>query len=87
MYVFIYSCDPGGCKLIIFLSNCYLMKKFDLLDPIIKVPTLLTMGSKDYVLKFSRIEDLTKGEKAKQVDLCLQSSLIALLSLCCCTCT
>ncbi|KAK2383019.1 epoxide hydrolase A [Trifolium repens] len=35
-------------------------------DPIVKVPTLLIMGSKDYVYKFPGIEDLTKGEKAKE---------------------
>lgn len=35
-------------------------------DPIVKVPTLLIMGGKDYVYKFPGIEDLTKGEKAKE---------------------
>ncbi|CAJ2678502.1 bifunctional epoxide hydrolase 2-like protein [Trifolium pratense] len=39
---------------------------FNLPDPIVKVPALLIMGGKDYVYKFPGIEDLTKGEKAKE---------------------
>lgn len=35
-------------------------------DPIVKVPALLIMGDNDYVFKFPGIEDLTKGEKAKE---------------------
>nr|KYP53253.1 Epoxide hydrolase 2 [Cajanus cajan] len=36
-------------------------------DPVVKVPAFLIMGGKDYVLKFPGIEDLTKGEKAKEL--------------------
>ncbi|WJX46183.1 hypothetical protein P8452_33007 [Trifolium repens] len=39
---------------------------FNLPDPIVKVPVLLIMGGKDYVFKFPGIEELTKGEKAKE---------------------
>ncbi|WVZ24601.1 hypothetical protein V8G54_003145 [Vigna mungo] len=39
---------------------------FNLPDPVVKVPALLIVGGKDYVLKFPGIEDLTKGEKAKE---------------------
>ncbi|KAL5054261.1 hypothetical protein RYX36_034943 [Vicia faba] len=39
---------------------------FNLPDPVVKVPALLIMGGKDYVFKFPGIEDLTKGEKAKE---------------------
>ena len=39
---------------------------FNLPDPVVKVPAFLIMGGKDYVLKFPGIEDLTKGEKAKE---------------------
>ncbi|KAL5070642.1 hypothetical protein RYX36_021529 [Vicia faba] len=39
---------------------------FNLSDPVVKVPALLIMGGKDYVFKFPGIEDLTKGEKAKE---------------------
>lgn len=39
---------------------------FNLPDPVVKVPALLIMGGKDCVLKFPGIEDLTKGEKAKE---------------------
>ncbi|GAU50871.1 hypothetical protein TSUD_86310 [Trifolium subterraneum] len=39
---------------------------FNLPDPIVKVPALLIMGDKDYVFKFPGIEDLTKGEKARE---------------------
>jgi pimeloyl-ACP methyl ester carboxylesterase len=39
---------------------------FNLPDPIVKVPALLIMGGKDYVFKFPGIEELTKGEKAKE---------------------
>ncbi|KAE9613526.1 hypothetical protein Lal_00016067 [Lupinus albus] len=41
-------------------------EKFELPDPVLKVPSLLIMGGKDYILKFPGFEDLTKGEKAKQ---------------------
>ncbi|TKY59299.1 Bifunctional epoxide hydrolase 2 [Spatholobus suberectus] len=40
---------------------------FNLPDPVVRVPALLIMGGKDYVLKFPGIEDLTKGEKAKDL--------------------
>ncbi|KEH31105.1 putative soluble epoxide hydrolase [Medicago truncatula] len=40
---------------------------FNLPDPVVKVPALLIMGGKDYVFKFPGIEDLTKGEKAKEL--------------------
>ncbi|KAK7319656.1 hypothetical protein RJT34_04379 [Clitoria ternatea] len=39
---------------------------FTLPDDVIKVPALLIMGGKDYFLKFPGIEDLIKGEKAKE---------------------
>lgn len=39
---------------------------FNLPDPVIRVPALLIMGDKDYILKFPGIEDLAKGEKAKE---------------------
>lgn len=32
----------------------------------VKVPSLLIMGGKDYVRKFPEIEDLTKSEKEKE---------------------
>ncbi|KAK7368994.1 hypothetical protein VNO80_11027 [Phaseolus coccineus] len=35
-------------------------------DHVVKVPAFLIMGGKDYSLKFPGIEDLTKGEKAKE---------------------
>ncbi|KAK7362880.1 hypothetical protein VNO77_05005 [Canavalia gladiata] len=40
---------------------------FNLPDPVVKVPALLIMGGKDYILKFPGIEDRTKGEKAKEL--------------------
>lgn len=36
-------------------------------DPVVKVPTLLIMGGKDYVFKFPGIEDLIKSEKTKEL--------------------
>ncbi|KAK7368993.1 hypothetical protein VNO80_11026 [Phaseolus coccineus] len=39
---------------------------FNLPDPVVKVPAFLIMGGKDYSLKFPGIEDLTKGERAKE---------------------
>ncbi|KAJ1417591.1 Alpha/Beta hydrolase fold [Sesbania bispinosa] len=39
---------------------------FNLPDPVVKVPALLIMGGKDYILKFPGIEDLAKGERAKE---------------------
>ncbi|XP_045826305.1 bifunctional epoxide hydrolase 2-like isoform X1 [Trifolium pratense] len=35
-------------------------------DTVVKVPTLLIMGGKDYVFKFPGFEDLIKSEKAKE---------------------
>jgi pimeloyl-ACP methyl ester carboxylesterase len=35
-------------------------------DSVVKVPTLLIMGGKDYVFTFPGIEDLIKSEKAKE---------------------
>lgn len=35
-------------------------------DPVVKVPTLLIMGGKDYVFKFPGMGDLIKSEKAKE---------------------
>ncbi|KAL2979311.1 hypothetical protein AAZX31_13G166000 [Glycine max] len=40
---------------------------FNLPDPVVRVPALLIMGGKDYILKFPGIEDLTKVEKAKEL--------------------
>ncbi|RDX61583.1 ephB [Mucuna pruriens] len=40
---------------------------FNLPDPVVRVPALVIMGGKDYILKFPGIEDLTKGEKAKEL--------------------
>ncbi|CAJ1936422.1 unnamed protein product [Sphenostylis stenocarpa] len=39
---------------------------FNLTDTVVRVPALVIMGGKDYILKFPGIEDLTKGEKAKE---------------------
>jgi len=36
-------------------------------DPVVKVPTLLIMGEKDYVFKFPGIEDFIKSEKTKEL--------------------
>ncbi|TKY59301.1 Bifunctional epoxide hydrolase 2 [Spatholobus suberectus] len=40
---------------------------FNLPDTVVKVPALVIMGGKDYILKFPGIEDLTKGEIAKDL--------------------
>ncbi|KAL2344005.1 hypothetical protein Fmac_005290 [Flemingia macrophylla] len=40
---------------------------FNLPDPVVRVPALVIMGGKDYILKFPGIEDLTKVEKAKDL--------------------
>ncbi|XP_020229538.1 uncharacterized protein LOC109810475 [Cajanus cajan] len=39
----------------------------NLADPVVRVPALVIMGGKDYILKFPGIEDLMKGEKAKEL--------------------
>ncbi|KAI9121487.1 hypothetical protein K1719_008520 [Acacia pycnantha] len=41
-------------------------EEYNIADPIVKVPTLLVMGEKDYFLKFPGIEDLVKSEKVKE---------------------
>lgn len=52
--------------LMVYLHCRSLGEVFNLPDPVVKVPALLIVGGKDYVLKFPGIEDLTKGEKAKE---------------------
>ncbi|XP_014508251.1 bifunctional epoxide hydrolase 2 [Vigna radiata var. radiata] len=39
---------------------------FNLPDKVVRVPALFILGEKDYFLKFPGIEDLTKGEKARE---------------------
>ena len=39
---------------------------FKLADPVVKVPALLIMGGEDFGGKFPGIEELTKGERAKE---------------------
>ncbi|KOM31071.1 hypothetical protein LR48_Vigan01g062600 [Vigna angularis] len=41
-------------------------KVFNLQDSVVRVPALFILGEKDYFLKFPGIEDLTKGEKARE---------------------
>ncbi|XP_059438572.1 uncharacterized protein LOC132171305 [Corylus avellana] len=40
---------------------------FSITDPIVKVPALFIMGSKDYVLKFPGLEDFVKSGKVKEL--------------------
>jgi len=40
---------------------------FNLPDSVVRVPALFIMGDKDYILKFPGIEDLSMGEKAKEL--------------------
>ncbi|XP_057417775.1 uncharacterized protein LOC130711981 [Lotus japonicus] len=51
-------------------------EEFNIPDPVLKVPALVIMGGKDYILKFPGIEDLTKGEKAKEFVRNLETTFI-----------
>ena len=42
-------------------------KDFTITDPKVKVPVLLIMGGKDYILKFQGMEDYVKSGKVKEV--------------------
>jgi pimeloyl-ACP methyl ester carboxylesterase len=42
-------------------------KDFSITDPKVKVPVLLIMGGKDYILKFQGMEDYVKSGKVKEV--------------------
>ena len=48
----------------------------DLASEVVKVPALLIMGEKDYVLKFPGIEELVNSEKAKELVPNLEITLI-----------
>ncbi|GLT75099.1 hypothetical protein SLA2020_468490 [Shorea laevis] len=41
-------------------------EEFDIADPVVKLPALLIMGCKDYVLKFPGFEDFIKSGKVKE---------------------
>ena len=48
----------------------------ELAGAVVKVPALLIMGEKDYVLKFPGIEELVNSEKAKELVPNLEITLI-----------
>ncbi|OIW10432.1 hypothetical protein TanjilG_24992 [Lupinus angustifolius] len=58
--------EKSGFQTALQIPYRSLGENFDLPDPVLKVPSLLIMGGKDYVIKFPGFEDLTKGEMAKQ---------------------
>lgn len=43
-----------------------MQEDLEVTDPIVKVPALLIMGSKDYVFKFPGIEDYINSGKVKE---------------------
>lgn len=78
LFPYFFASEAWSLHLSIFLmwiliSDCFVCicrsfgEDFNLPDPVVKVPALLIMGGKDYVFKFPGIEDLTKGEKAKEL--------------------
>ncbi|XP_004505029.1 epoxide hydrolase 2-like [Cicer arietinum] len=59
--------DKSGFRTALQVPYRSFGEDFNLPDPVVNVPVLLIMGGKDYVLKFPGMEDLTKGEKAKEL--------------------